>query len=106
MAGGVSAPRGGKRVVAVRRSPLPFEQGFGRCVLGQFTLIARFRRVINGEEGFSTAAFLGVFTVPFVGQETFEHGQQKGAKSTTLPGHVRKEVLLQQASEELLGQVL
>ena len=62
--------------------------------------------LINGENRFTTAAFLSVFAIPFIGQEPFEHGQEKGAKPAALPRHVRKEFLLQQAGEELLGQIL
>src|SRR6266496_5039919 len=92
--GGVFLPQTRQDLIEDRRSPLPFEEDFGRCLFGQLTLIAHLRRVIDGQDGFSAAALLGMLPVPFVGQETLEHRQKERAKPAAFASDLRKEFLL------------
>jgi len=75
--------------------------------VGRLGVKARLRLfLVNGHDRLEATALLGVLTIPFVREKTFDGHEQERAKFSLLARGGFQVTLLQQARKEFLGQVL
>jgi len=102
--GDVFRAQGRKHLVEKGEGPLAFEESFRRPGVAGFAGIARIAGAeIQGQGNDAAAVFLGTGFIPFVGEEIFESGEEKTAKSATFLLSGSQNVFFKKAGEEFLG---
>src|SRR4051812_9582797 len=90
-----------------RKDPPFFEERLGCFVFAMFESESTFPFLqVQGKGARSTAAFLRVRSIPFIGQEVIQGAQEKGTKSAALGLQCSQGSFLKKTGKKILGQVL
>src|SRR5207237_2317267 len=104
---GVVVAQAAEHLFQQRQGPAALEEFFRRQVVGRLQAVTLLGvRQVDGDDLAVAAAFLGVLPVALVGKEVLAGGQQERAEFPLGRVDGVEEILLQEAGEVFLGQVL